>query len=160
MALLFLGLYGGSLAGLASTHGAGRTGVRRVTGQPTTTIVAAAKTAGRIHLRPAVPVATLLPVSTSRTRPILTDADSTNTQDWKCIRDKESGDDYWISGDEPNGGVYQIAPATWAYLGYGGTPNTSPAWVQDEAALKLWHWDARYTYSPWSAWQTAPECGL
>jgi hypothetical protein len=32
--------------------------------------------------------------------------------------------------------------------------------VQDEFALKLYAWDARYTYSPWSAWETAPLCGL
>jgi hypothetical protein len=32
--------------------------------------------------------------------------------------------------------------------------------MQDQAALALYHWDLIHTYSPWSAWETAPMCGL
>ena len=90
----------------------------------------------------------------------VSDAVSTNTPDWACIRRLESGDNYTESGDEPEGGAYQFNETTWLSLGFSGTPAGSPAWVQDQAALALYKWDARYTWSPWSAWQTAPACGL
>jgi hypothetical protein len=45
-------------------------------------------------------------------------------------------------------------------LGYTGFPNRAPASEQDQAALRLWHWDLVHTGNPWSAWQTAPLCGL
>ena len=90
----------------------------------------------------------------------VSDAVSTDTPDWACIRERESGDNYTESGMEPEGGAYQFNLTTWASLGFSGTPAGSPAWVQDQAALALYKWDARYTWSPWSAWQTAPACGL
>lgn len=90
----------------------------------------------------------------------VSDATSTDTPDWACIRERESGDNYTASGMEPQGGAYQFNLTTWASLGFSGTPAGSPAWVQDQAALALYAWDARYTSSPWSAWETAPACGL
>lgn len=89
-----------------------------------------------------------------------TDATSTNTLDWACIRQKESGDDYQRGGDEPFGGAYQASVSTWQALGFSGVPNAAPPWEQDQFALKLYQWDARYTGNPWSAWETASACGL
>ena len=85
---------------------------------------------------------------------------STNTLDWDCIAAHESGGSYTIGGAEPYGGKYQFSLETWQALGFPGVPNTSPPWMQDQAALKLWAWDLRYTGNPWSAWETAPMCGL
>ena len=90
----------------------------------------------------------------------VTDANSTNTPDWNCIAAHESGGSYTIGGAEPYGGKYQFSLETWRALGFPGVPNTSPPWMQDQAALKLWAWDLRYTGNPWSAWETAPMCGL
>ena len=61
---------------------------------------------------------------------------------------------------EPYGGAYQFSVSTWESLGFGGVPNAAPPAVQDEAALKLYAYDLRYTGDPWHAWQTAPACGL
>ena len=102
---------------------------------------------------------TRAPVSEAHAAPV-SDATSTDTPDWACIRERESGDNYTESGMEPEGGAYQFNLTTWASLGFSGMPAGSPAWVQDQAALALYKWDARYTWSPWSAWQTAPACGL
>ncbi len=104
------------------------------------------------------------PKSTATSSPApstpVTDATSTATVDWACVREKESGGNYSEGGDEPYGGAYQFAVSTWQALGFPGVPNTSPPWMQDQAALKLWAWDLRYTGNPWSAWETAPMCGL
>jgi hypothetical protein len=99
-----------------------------------------------------------LPVA-SVSRP-MTDATSTTTADWACIREHESGGDYQISGDEPDGGAYQFSEITWQSLGFVGVPNEASPAVQDAAALALWHYDLRVWGNPWHAWQTAPECGL
>jgi hypothetical protein len=91
---------------------------------------------------------------------VLTDATSTDTPDWACIRYKESGDNYASGGDEPYGGAYQISVQTWQYMGFQGVPNEAPDWMQDEAALDIYAWDLKYTGDPWYAWETAPLCGL
>ena len=90
----------------------------------------------------------------------MTDATSTDTPDWACIRNHESGDDYQIGGDEPYGGAYQFSVTTWQGLGFAGVPNAAPPAVQDAAALVLYAWDLKYTGDPWYAWETAPACGL
>jgi hypothetical protein len=88
------------------------------------------------------------------------DATSTNTADWACIRRLESGGSYTIGGDEPYGGAYQAAVSTWQGLGFSGVPNAASPAVQDEFALKLYAWDLKYRGNGFAAWETAPMCGL
>jgi hypothetical protein len=93
-------------------------------------------------------------------RAVFTNATTTQTIAWQCIRQKESGDNYQASGLEIDGGAYQFSEATWLALGYSGTPSQASPQIQNQAALKLYHWDIKYTGNPWSAWETAPLCGL
>ena len=88
------------------------------------------------------------------------DGTSTNTADWACIRQHESGGDYQIGGMEPYGGAYQFSVGTWQGLGFSGVPNQASSQTQDRAALALYAYDLRVTGNPWSAWETAPMCGL
>jgi hypothetical protein len=79
------------------------------------------------------------------------DATSTNTPDWACIREHESSGNYSVGG----GGAYQFELGTWQGL----TGLTSPAQdyppaVQDAAALKL------YSERGWEPWTTRYICGL
>jgi Transglycosylase-like domain len=79
------------------------------------------------------------------------DATSTNTPDWACIREHESGDNYGEGG----GGAYQFELATWQ--GLTGLPSPAedyPPSVQDAAALKL------YAQRGWEPWTTRYVCGL
>ena len=79
------------------------------------------------------------------------DATSTDTPDWACIRQHESGDDYAAGG----GGAYQFELGTWEGLTGLSTPaEDSPAAVQDAAALKL------YAERGWEPWTTRYVCGL
>jgi hypothetical protein len=79
------------------------------------------------------------------------DATSTNTPDWACIRDHESGDNY----SEGGGGAYQFALGTWEGLTGLSTPaEDSPPAVQDAAALRL------YSERGWEPWTTRYVCGL
>ncbi len=90
------------------------------------------------------------PVQVSPVVPI-TDANSTNTPDWACIREHESGDDYQM----PGGGAYQFEAGTWqAVTGLSGSAEDYPPAVQDAAALKL---HAERGFEPWT---TASLCGL
>jgi hypothetical protein len=79
------------------------------------------------------------------------DATSTNTADWACIRQHESGGNYSVG----NGGAYQFQLSTWTALT--GLPSPAedyaPA-VQDAAALKL------YGQRGWEPWTTRYVCGL
>lgn len=89
------------------------------------------------------------------------DATTTRTSDWACIRWHESGDNYRASGDEYMGGAYQISPYVWqVQLGYSGYPAQASPALQDHAALVLWHYALRVWGNPWRPWQTAPLCGL
>jgi hypothetical protein len=79
------------------------------------------------------------------------DATSTNTPDWACIRDHESGDNY----SEAGGGAYQFELSTWQ--GLTGLPSPAedyPPSVQDSAALEL------YAQRGWEPWTTRYVCGL
>jgi hypothetical protein len=79
------------------------------------------------------------------------DATSTNTADWACIRQHESGGNY----SEGNGGAYQFELGTWT--GLTGLPSPAEdysAAVQDAAALKL------YSQRGWEPWTTRYVCGL
>ncbi|HTU36957.1 MAG TPA: transglycosylase family protein [Acidimicrobiales bacterium] len=79
------------------------------------------------------------------------DASSTNTPDWACIRAHESGDNY----SEGGGGAYQFELSTWQ--GLTGLPSPAqdyPPSVQDSAALAL------YAQRGWEPWTTRFVCGL
>jgi hypothetical protein len=79
------------------------------------------------------------------------DATSTNTADWACIREHESGDNY----SEGGGGAYQFELGTWQ--GLTGLPSPAedyPPSVQDAAALKL------FAQRGWEPWTTRFVCGL
>jgi Transglycosylase-like domain len=79
------------------------------------------------------------------------DATSTNTPDWACIRQHESGGDYSIG----NGGAYQFELGTWTALtGLPSPAEDYPPAVQDAAALKL------YSQRGWEPWTTRYVCGL
>jgi hypothetical protein len=79
------------------------------------------------------------------------DATSTDTPDWACIRQHESGGNYSVG----NGGAYQFEQGTWT--GLTGLPSPAqdyPPAVQDAAALKL------YSQRGWEPWTTRYVCGL
>ena len=81
----------------------------------------------------------------------VSDATSTNTPHWACIRQHESGGSYSAG----NGGAYQFELGTWN--GLTGLPSPAqdyPASVQDAAALKL------YSQRGWQPWTTRYVCGL
>lgn len=93
--------------------------------------------------------------------PMHSDATSTDTPHWRCIRQKESGDNYAeAAGPEPYGGAYQFSVATWRALGFTGLPFEAPKATQDRAALELYAWAARYEHDPWQPWETAALCGV
>jgi hypothetical protein len=79
------------------------------------------------------------------------DASSTNTPHWACIRQHESGGNY----AEHNGGAYQFELGTWEGLTGLATPaQDSPPAVQDSAALRL------FAERGWQPWTTRYVCGL
>ena len=83
--------------------------------------------------------------------PAGSDATSTNTPDWACIRQHESGGNYAEGG----GGAYQFEFGTWNSLtGLPSPAEAYPASVQDAAALKLY---AERGFEPWT---TRYVCGL
>ncbi|MGA8371986.1 MAG: hypothetical protein WB765_17780, partial [Acidimicrobiales bacterium] len=81
-----------------------------------------------------------------------TDATSTNTPDWACIRLWESGDRY----NDPSApsGAYGILQSTAASEGLAWPVSSDSPASQDAAALDLY---AKYGWSPWS---TRTICGL
>ena len=104
-------------------------------------------------------VAAQLAASSTRTAPAapapaapVTDATSTATPDWQCIRIHESGDRY----NDPSApsGAYGIVPVTWASYGYSGWPYEAPPAVQDALALRL------YNEYGWQPWSSRYACGL
>ncbi|HXR53441.1 MAG TPA: transglycosylase family protein [Acidimicrobiales bacterium] len=79
------------------------------------------------------------------------DATSTDTSDWACIRSHESDDNYSDSG----GGAYQFEDATWqSVTGLAGSAQDYPPSTQDAAALALYDQDG------WEPWTTRTVCGL
>jgi hypothetical protein len=79
------------------------------------------------------------------------DATSTNTPHWACIRAHESGGNYGEGG----GGAYQFEFATWHGLtGLPAPAQDYPPSVQDAAALKL------FAQRGWEPWTTRYVCGL
>ena len=99
------------------------------------------------------PVPTVAPVAVVQAALPVSDATSTATADWACIRDHESSDNYAIV-DSPYSGAYQFLDSTWAdYDGFAIAADAPPA-VQDEAALQLYDRDG------WEPWSTRFVCGL
>jgi hypothetical protein len=79
------------------------------------------------------------------------DATTTGTPDWACIRQHESGGNYGEGG----GGAYQFQDGTWTGLtGLPGPAQSYPAATQDAAALRL------YAQRGWAPWTTRYACGL
>ena len=117
---------------------------------PSTTIAAPAIAA---QGSTAVPASTIAPtpIQGPSTTDGVTDAESTNTADWECIRFHESSDNYGIGG----GGAYQFESGTWqSTTGLPGNAQDYPPAVQDAAALKL------YSERGFEPWTTRFVCGL
>lgn len=83
---------------------------------------------------------------------VLTDATSTTTPDWACIRLHESGDRF--NTPAAPGGAYGFLEGTWLSLGYSGYPYQASPAVQDQAVLFL------YNELGWQPWSTRFVCGL
>jgi hypothetical protein len=82
---------------------------------------------------------------------LASDATSTNTTHWACIRAHESGGNY----SEGGGGAYQFEFATWHGLtGLPAPAQDYPPSVQDAAALRL------HAQRGWEPWTTRYVCGL
>ncbi len=108
---------------------------------------AAAKAAAAAAPVPVVAAATPAPAPPGG----VSDATSTNTADWACIRQHESGGNYAVG----NGGAYQFELGTWTSLtGLPSPAQDYPPAVQDAAALKL------YSQRGWEPWTTRSVCGL
>ena len=110
-----------------------------------------ASSASRQQCRPAAPAPAAAPAPCRRQRAESSDATSTNTADWACIRQHESGDNYSEG----------TAARTSSSSGHGrsltGLPSPAedyPPAVQDAAALKL------YAQRGWEPWTTRYVCGL
>jgi hypothetical protein len=81
----------------------------------------------------------------------VSDATSTNTPDWACIRQRESSGNYAEGG----GGAYQFGNGTWTSVtGLPGPAQSYPAATQDSAALRL------FAQRGWEPWTTRYVCGL
>jgi hypothetical protein len=102
--------------------------------------------------RPAPPPPPARPPAVAVVYTPMTDATSTGTADWACIRLHESGDRY--NTPTAPSGAYGILQSTWLALGYSGWPFQASATVQDQAALRLF---GMYGWTPWS---TKTVCGL
>jgi Transglycosylase-like domain len=110
---------------------------------------ARAQTAAASHAAPAPQVPAAAPVAAAPGGG--SDATSTNTADWACIRAHESGGNYGEGG----GGAYQFEYSTWhALTGLPSPAQDYPASVQDAAALQL------FGQRGWQPWTTRSVCGL
>jgi cell wall-associated NlpC family hydrolase len=75
---------------------------------------------------------------------------STDTADWDCIRQAESGDNYNASA-----GAYGVLPSTWASLGLPGTPGEATKTFQDSVALEILNYEGHF-YGAWNDLCTDP----
>jgi len=116
-------------------------------------LVAAANTATTTPVA-ATPAPAVVAVPVAAPAPVVpvSDATSTATGDWNCIRVHESGDRYNDSS-APSGG-YGIISVTWHSYGYSGWPYEASPATQDALALKL------YNQYGWQPWSTRNACGL
>jgi hypothetical protein len=67
-------------------------------------------------------------------------------ENFRKLRWCESRNNYWANTGNGYYGAYQFSASTWHALGYSGTPNESPWWVQDDAAARL---QSQRGWSPW-----------
>ncbi len=75
--------------------------------------------------------------------PTSPDWTSTNTPDWACIRDAESGGNYTTTS-----GAYGILVSTWQEDGYPGVPGTASQFLQNQVALHILNFERHF----WGAW--------
>ena len=102
---------------------------------------------GARRLHPWTPVA-VVPITVP---PPITDATSTDTRDWACIKYHESTDNYGA----PGGGAWQFENGTWkAVTGLPGPAQDYSVATQNAAALKL------YSQRGFEPWTTRWICGL
>ena len=78
---------------------------------------------------------------------------TTNTANWDCIRQAESGDNYTSTS-----GAYGILPSTWASLGQLGTPGQASKSLQNAEALEILNYEGHF-YGAWNDLCTAPTAG-
>jgi len=71
---------------------------------------------------------------------------TTNTADWDCIRDAESGDHY-----TDKSGAYGFLSSTWSSLGQTGNPGTAPPALQNQLALEILNHEGHFS----GAWNDA-----
>jgi len=83
--------------------------------------------------------------------PPSTDATSTDTADWACIRMRESGT---LQQRGRAVGCLRIVEGTWESYGNSGWPYEAPAASQDALALRL------YNEYGWAPWSSRFACGL
>jgi hypothetical protein len=102
--------------------------------------------------RAPLPTPTPAPLPTPAPAVPVTDATSTDTADWQCIRVHESSDRY--NSPAAPSGAYGIVPVTWWSNGYTGWPYQASPAAQDALALKL------YNELGWQPWSTRYACGL
>jgi hypothetical protein len=119
------------------------------TAAPVTTSTTAVPT---VSNPPTTAPASTATVNAPAAPPPVTDATSTATSDWECIRLHESGDRY--NSPAAPSGAYGILAVTWHSFGMSGWPYQAPAPAQDAVALELYH---RYGWAPWG---TRFVCGL
>src|SRR5260221_5891528 len=67
-------------------------------------------------------------------------------ENFQKLRSCESHDNYWANTGNGYYGAYQFSASTWHALGYSGTADQWPWWVQDDAAARLQRERRR---SPW-----------
>jgi len=69
---------------------------------------------------------------------------TTDTADWDCIRDAESGDNYRVES-----GAYGFLQSTWSYYNEPGTPGQASKAVQNALALKILDYEGHF-YGAWN----------
>jgi cell wall-associated NlpC family hydrolase len=81
------------------------------------------------------------------------DRTTTNTANWDCIRQAESGDNYTLTS-----GAYGILISSWASLGLPGTPGQASKALQDATALEILNYEGHF-YGAWNDLCTKPGNG-
>jgi hypothetical protein len=167
LVVLVAGLPNATVRSKLTDHvsGPGAQTVRRVEAHPWLSSMGIVSTTSTV-----APTTTTLPSTTTTSNPPITtttspptrapaisksitgsDATSTDTPDWSCIRLLESGDNYSDYG----GGAYQFADGTWQSItGLAGPAEDYAPRTQDAAALRL------YNEKGFESWGTRFACGL
>lgn len=69
---------------------------------------------------------------------------TTDTADWDCIREAESGDNYTVQS-----GAYGFLQSTWSYYNEPGTPGQASKAIQNALALKILNVEGHF-YGAWN----------